>query len=78
MKTSSNANTVPSSINKIIVFKNGGRPICMGQHEDGGRGDKATQQTKHVYSPVQHVLIWVKTGAKKTFEFFQYFPTDNS
>ena len=31
------------------------------------------QQTRHVFSPVQQVLIWLRTGAKNIFEFFQYF-----
>ena len=32
-----------------------------------------TQQTRHVFSPVQHVLIWLKTGANNIFDFFSVF-----
>ena len=31
----------------------------------------STQQTRHVFSPVQHVLIWLKTGANWSKDNFR-------
>ena len=40
-----------------------------------GQNTLLSQQTRHMFSPVQHVLIWLKTGANDISEFFQYFST---
>ena len=61
-----------------VAMGSGQKAVTMGSwYGGGGHGRQATQQTRHVYSTVQHVLIWLKTGVKKILEFFSYLTTDN-